>query len=252
MLFRNVIPTERGPSLPVCVRHRPQRPQLATVAWSAVTSTLLPEKTVEIWTAITVSRALPAAQLWSPPNYKGSVDQWIRAGKTWAFELKTAYNAGRPSIPIDTVQLQKHAYPPPHGVPVLYLLPAVPWSTRPVEPVPMQSGSLVTFPWWSWVVPAERLALRLNVPQVGQPRKQQEWIPVQDLPFPRGAYYSNGTSLGRFLSLVGGCSEPRAWTVRASEDRHPPVEVISEPTSDETESRLIFVHIPAENLPGPI
>lgn len=89
VLFRNVIPTERGPSLPVCVRHRPQRPQLATVAWSAVTSTLLPEKTVEIWTAITVSRALPAAQLWSPPNYKGSVDQWIRAGKTWAFELKT-------------------------------------------------------------------------------------------------------------------------------------------------------------------
>jgi hypothetical protein len=212
---------------------------------------LLPEKTVEIWTGIAVSRFLPSATIWSPPNYRGSVDQWIRAGKTWAFELKTAYE-GKPSyVPIDLYQLRGHAYDPPHGIPVLYVLPAVQWSTQPAEPMPMEAASWATYPWWAWVVSARQLAGRLNVKASGSTTGEQR-IPVSDLPLSHVAntYWNTGMWLAHFLVSIGACREPRNWALRLTENQSARVRTPADDDGTDAESHRLVIHVPISDLPG--
>jgi hypothetical protein len=221
-----------------------------------VVAVLLPEKTVEIWTGIAVSRFLPFAEIWSPPNYGGSVDQWIRAGKTWAFELKTAYeDSPTSSIPINLAQLQGHAFRPPHGVPVLYVLPAVPWTSQPLEPVPSVGAAWMTFPWWAWIVSARQLARRLGISAKALPSPTPGTVFTSELPFPHPARagWILGMSLAGFLSSVGACREPRGWAMRTHEDR--PIEELAlgfdNATADQASS-YFTIHVPAVHLPGPL
>ena len=215
---------------------------------------LLPEKTVEIWTGISVARFLPFARIWSPPNYSGSVDQWIRAGKTWAFELKTAYEGSPPTIPIDLQQLRAHAFNPPHGVPVLYVLPAVSWTARPLEPAPAEGANWPVYPWWAWVVSARQLAHRFSIAASSAPSSKQAEILVTDLPFPHPSIstWRTGMWLAQFLTSIGACREPRGWTIRTAEDvRTTPPRADDRLTSD-AESNYMAVHVPIASLPGPL
>lgn len=208
---------------------------------------ILPEKTVEIWTGIAVSRFLPAAEIWSPTNYAGSVDQWIRAGKTWAFELKTTYDSVPPTLPIDPFQLWRHAFAPRHDVPVLYVLPLVPWHARPFEPVPAEASMWHSFPWWSRVVSATRLARRLGVRRrflstgplsIGL---NDPWITS-----PRATL-----SLALFLVRVGACNEPKDWTLRRDEETRE--EIRREAANDiDPEGNYFLVRVPADALPLPV
>lgn len=208
---------------------------------------LLPEKTVEVWTAIAVTRFLPNAEVWSPPNHRESVDQSIRAGKTWAFELKTTYedSTGRPRVPINMLQLEAHASRPPHGVPVLYLLPWVPWSIRPTEPIPVVASQWTTFPWWAWVVSANRLR-GLLAPSTGGTRNvaESELIRWRTT---RSRYQMK--SLARFLIEVGACTEPPGWVLRATED-----ELGRDSDADgfltDVPSSYMTVHLGAAHLSG--
>lgn len=216
---------------------------------------LLPEKTLEIWTGVAVTGFLPFADIWSPPNYGGSVDQWIRAGKTWAFELKTAYeDTPSPSIPIDLRQLQGHAFRPRHGVPVLYVLPVVPWAAKPVEPVPLVGGEWRTLPWWAWIVTAKQLARRLKVTPKRAPPVTPAKLYTADLPFahPYPRYRYEGMWLADFLVRVGACSEPKNWVLRVTEESSNQGEPSLQDVQPEDDLQLTYVavHVPAAYLPG--
>jgi hypothetical protein len=212
-----------------------------------VMTVLLPEKTVEIWTGIAVSRFLPLAQVWSPANYRGSVDQSIRAGKTWAFELKTAYEAAKPFVPIDLAQLRGHAFYPPHAVPVLYVLPVVPWVASPHEPVPPEAATSLSFPWWAWVVSARQLARRLSVVKSRQPTTRQGKVLLDELPFPHPyrSTWGTGMWLAYFLVKVAECREPAGWTDRSAEDN-----LVDQQESDRPidtagiDTNYFLVHVP--------
>ena len=213
---------------------------------------LLPEKTLEIWTGIAVTRFLPFAEIWSPPNYGGSVDQWIRAGKTWAFELKAPYSSSSgPRIPIDLYQLHSHAFSPSHGVPVLYVLPAIPWSSVPVEPIPSVSGGWTTVHSWAWVVPAGLLARRFGLKSAAHPPSGLRHVNATEIPLPHPVprYRRAGLWLGEFLLRVGSCTEAPNWTLRVDEDYSTeygdPLQV------DVADGSAFFtVHVPAAFLPA--
>jgi hypothetical protein len=214
---------------------------------------LLPEKTVEIWTGIAIARFLPFAQVWSPPNRRGSIDQWIRAGKTWAFELKTAYEGSPTHIPIDLEQLWTHAGNPPHGVPVLYVLPKVPWLIRPIEPVRPEAASLHGFPWWAWVTPAKQLARRLWPSTTRPSVRSLQTVNIEDLPFPYAhPRWKTGMSLAEFLTKVGACREPEGWTTRTADDRRSSSRRDNRNENTEEVSNYVIVHVPKANLPSPV
>lgn len=209
---------------------------------------LLPEKTVEVWTGIAVSHHLPFAEIWSPPNLAASVDQTIRAGKTWAFELKTAYEGNPSYIPVDLNQLKSHAFSAPHAVPVLYLLPAVPWLVVPPEPVSHFAGAWRTFPWWSWIVSARQLAYYCGVKESEAPAHSSRSLRVMDLPLPHphGRGWLLGMWLAEFLARVGACTEPNGWTRRTEV----PIEVTTRNvTADASADGYLLIHVPVEALP---
>ena len=210
---------------------------------------LLPEKTVEIWTGIAVAASLPAAELWSPASFYGSIDQLIRAGKTWAFELKSMDDGPPPGITIDLSQLERHAFSPPLAVPVFYVLPVVPWQSLPSlnAAPPAEAAQWGAFPEWAWVVPAIELAAFCQVTQGHCPAGSRKINPLAPGPWPLPT-----VSLAAFLNLIGGCLEPREWNIRHAEDSwagRPPIqEDIRESMTNG--SSYFVVHVPAAALPG--
>jgi hypothetical protein len=206
----------------------------------------VPEKTVEIWTAIAVSDLIPDSEIWSPTNARDSVDQAISAGKTWAFELKACSSRRGGSFLIRLNQLERHAFHPVHSIPVLYVLPLTPWSKRPAGLPPVEADQWKSFPDWAWVVPAVDLASYLGIaPGTSVPRNRGRFVTIGGL---TGTH--SPIKLRNFLEQVLACTEPIEWTLRLTENIRSQTSEDDLLVSPNSIRRPLYFHVAARHLPA--
>lgn len=148
---------------------------------------LIPEKTVEIWTACSLLEILgQRTWIWSPATgYDQDVrlDEWADVLLKWfVLELKapkcghgpfgpnTPHDCWDPHINIDIPQLDAYvagvSRRPPAHPDVLYVLPDTPWreitDDGAVLPDAADPDNRQTFPEWSFVIPATQLRTLLR------------------------------------------------------------------------------------------
>ena len=216
---------------------------------------LIPEKTVEIWTACSLLKILgDSTWIWSPAT---GYDQeaWLDDGllKWFVLELKApkcghgkiGQNAFHccwdPYLIIDLPQLERYVMGYKGGLhpDVLYVLPVTPWCkiTRDgaVLPHVAHPYNRLTFPMWSFVIPATRLhALLGSTSAKGTARVRCHQINnhvevtyTGRSPRPPGEPVS---SLKDFLLGVQGCNEPHRRALRSDrlEARAPRYELVDD------------------------
>ncbi len=201
---------------------------------------LIPEKTVEIWTACALLRILgDNTWIWSPAT---GYDQEVRfddlshgLSKWFVLELKapkcdqSRYDAfhwcSDPHFNINLPQLNTYvngskANPPEHPD-VLYVLPVAHWSriTKNGTVLPYAASPAVrdSFPGWSYVIPATKLHALLSSTKAKKIAKVYCRHPGKVEYERRSSCPKNRvvSSLEDFLLSVQGCNEPQGTALRS-------------------------------------
>ena len=207
---------------------------------------LIPEKTVEVWTACSLLAILgQRTRIWSPAaSYDQGVwlDEWADVLVKWfVLELKapkcghgpigqnTLHDCRDPHINIDLPQLAAYVAgirrrPPAHPE-VLYVLPDTPWrkitGDGAVLPDAAHPDNRQTFPEWSFVIPATRLDALLSSTRA----KKTATVRCRRINSHLGKVEYTGRrryttsrfvgSLQDFLLGVRGCDEPTGRALRS-------------------------------------
>lgn len=130
---------------------------------------LIPEKTVEIWTAFALVDHLgPDTWIWSRTSYVDQ-DVWTPDLRKWfMLELKAPEDDANPFISIDLAQLNSYVdgYRRRRHPDVLYVLPDPPWRRPPLAratpPLAADPHVRRSFSAWSYVIPASHLQALLS------------------------------------------------------------------------------------------
>ena len=198
---------------------------------------LIPEKTVEIWTAFCLRDVLGAdTWIWSRSS---NVDQDAWAGKfrKWfMLELKASEAARDPYVSIDCGQLDRYVssyYDDEDHPDVVYVLPDPPWNTVPaigrIAPPAASPAHRKAFGHWAYVIPATDLLHLIGYRTKGTARvrccggviqyggsyypasvlPRRPWLPWPYLPL--------SDTLTEFLHRVLNCYEPIGTALRGEE-----------------------------------